>query len=59
MAEAGAHPTVQGLGVQQQDPAWALRGGAEEGSQTCEDAAVAPEPLGEEGGSAGPVFLNT
>lgn len=31
LAEAGACPTARGLGVQQQDPAWAPRGGAEEG----------------------------
>lgn len=31
VAEAGARPTARGLGVQQQDPTWAPRGGAEEG----------------------------
>lgn len=33
------------------------RGGG--GPQAREDAAVVPGPLGKEGGSAGPVFLNT
>ena len=51
LAEAGACPTARGLGVQQQDPAWAPRGGAEEGWGL--DRRVAKGLWGREPGSWG------